>query len=151
MTRPSIHLDALYPRCLVATTRLMVLCHDHGIDAQVHCTTRTREDQIQIYGKERWTLHYIGLAVDVYPVLGVKQENWKSAFDHWPHWNLLQCDLAVQAGFDAPAEWQLASDRSHVQMLCGCEDAALRKIWYESGNIQEIWDYISSMQPGAIT
>jgi len=149
----------LHPKVLEATNRLI-----HMVNAVVHeemyvaCGIRTPAENFKIYGKERWTLHYIGLAVDLYPRFKTK-DNWESKFNKWPHWNYVQTDLSQECGFDKPKPFQLTWDRCHFQTLLSVSESTVRNMWYayvtgkdttdpvvlEKAR-QNVWDYINLHQ-----
>jgi hypothetical protein len=137
-------IGTLYAPLQPIARKLLDLCAKARLDVRIPQTgaIRTTSDNTLIYGKERFTLHYLGLALDVEPVLHVAPEDWKRAYNAWP-WQLLQEDLAVSAGFDRPQKWQLERDRPHNQCLFGVSESVLKSMWYASnGNKEECWRYI---------
>lgn len=118
----------------------------YGLELYIPATgkTRTVDDQIRIYGKERWTVHYIGCAVDIYPRLRCRAEDWQKEFNGWPHWDLLQLVIAVRCGFDEPQQWQLDRDRPHVQCLFGVGEEVLRSLYYNShSDVESVWAWLN--------
>lgn len=108
-------------------------------------TLRTDRDMIDIYGPEgvnRWSVHRIGFALDVYPVIKCKPKEWKPLFDDWMYWNLYQNKLAVEAGFDKPQHWHLHHDRPHVQMIGGAAEGALKTMWQAGATVDEMQRYV---------
>ena len=133
-------INLLYPRVKEMTMKLLDLTHKSGHDGRIMWTTRTVQDEIDYYGKEVWTNHYIGLAVDWYPDLHCTLNEWQNKFNHWPFWDLVQCDIAVKAGFDRPCQWQLQRDRCHMQVLFGKPESYYRDLWYvKKMNKEQIW------------
>ena len=141
-------LSALFPPVRVMAEKTLLACKKAGLDVYIPETglVRTEKDQIKIYGEEKFTLHYLGLAVDIQPHLKCKMSEFKARFNGWPMWDKVQKDYAVDAGFDPPGSWQLHRDRPHCQCLFGIPEDTLRYMYYATknipGNIATIGNYI---------
>lgn len=139
-------IETLYKPLRDSAWRLLQLAQSAHLDVRIPQTgaLRTVRDQELIYGKERWTLHYLGLALDVEPVIHeADREQWRKKYNAWPWWDLLQTELAVAAGFDEPQRWQRERDRPHCQCLFGVSEEMLKQLWYASkGDIEECWKYV---------
>lgn len=108
---------------------------------------RESNDQIRIYGKEQWTVHYIGCAVDFHPRIQAKtNDEWTKQFNSWKYWDLLQCEVAVKNGFDKPQKWQLQRDRPHCQVLFGIPESQLKTAWYKCMDINQIHSLIDDIR-----
>ncbi len=141
----SIDLALLHPVIRQMAESVLFYCESSGLDVYIPSTggVRNEKDQIAIYGKERWTVHYTGLAVDFQPRIKCKPEEWSARFNAWPHWNTLQCEICVKCGFDKPQQWQIDRDRPHVQKLFGVPELTLKKLWYDrKWTKDDVWEYI---------
>jgi len=126
---------------------VLFYCENDGLDVYIPSTgiVRTEKDQVDIYGKERWTVHYTGLAVDFQPHIKCKPEEFSSKFNSWPYWDSLQCEICVKCGFDKPQLWQLSRDRPHVQKLFDVPESTFKKLWYErKWTKEDAWEYIKN-------
>lgn len=129
-----------------AAERLLDLCKKAGLEVYWHEVRRTRERQIEIYGHPRFSMHLLGLAGDLYPRIKCKINEWQDHFNSWPNWDLVQRELAVQAGFDPPLPFQLTRDRPHLQCTLGMSENLLVYLWRSSGSgdIEKLEQYIES-------
>jgi hypothetical protein len=97
--------------------------------------------------KDAWSLHKVGLAIDVYPIIkystiqGMIQE-----IKNWDKWAELK-DLAIKAGFDAPL-WDYptwSNELGHLQFLDGVSEDVLKFMFESSkGDMAAIHHYIDN-------
>jgi hypothetical protein len=145
LTIMNIDLSLLYPPVRQCAEAVLFACEQAGLDVYIPATgaVRTAAMQEKIYGKEQFTTHYLGLAVDIQPHLKCKIHEWRDRFNGWQFWDQLQCEIAVKCGFDSPQSWQLTRDRPHNQKLFGIPEQVLKTMWYASrGDKEKIWKYI---------